>query len=57
MDIIYSKTCIDKPITFLTAYIDGDDEDDTSLVYLSVGISYLNSIPIETLKVNFYHSY
>ena len=54
MDILYSKICIDKAIAFLTAYMVGDDEDDTSLAYLSIGISYLQQYTyIEILKVIF----
>ena len=53
MDILYSKICIDKAIAFLTAYMVGDDEDDTSLAYLSIGISYLQQYTYRNTKSNF----
>ena len=53
MDILHSKTCIDKAIALLTAYMDGDDEDDTSLTYISIGISYLQQYTNINSKSNF----
>jgi len=56
MDILYSKSYVDKGMAFVTAYMDGDDEYD--IIWLPViGISMRSSIPIEALNVIFHHSY
>ena len=53
MDILYSKTCINKARAFWTASMKGDDEEDTSLAYLSIGISYLQQKTYRNTKSNF----